>query len=334
MSSLPDDAPAPPLAAIWPEDAAPARLDKACATAFPEMSRSRLKALIEDGQVSVDGGTLTDPSAKVKPGQALSLILPPTIAAEPEGQEIPLVIVFEDEHLLVLNKPPGLVVHPAAGNQDGTLVNALIAHCGDSLSGIGGVRRPGIVHRIDKDTSGLMVVAKSDAAHHGLSAQFAAHTLDRAYTALVWGYVTPDAGEYEGNIGRSPHDRKKMAVVTSGGKTALTRYRVLERFGRIATLIECRLATGRTHQIRVHLAENGHPLVGDPLYGRRARPGMRNFPVNLKGFIDHFSRQALHAHRIGFNHPILNDFISFEAPLPDDMKSLIAAFRAASESNT
>ncbi len=329
MSRTADAAPTPPLTAIWPEDAPPARLDKACATAFPGVSRSRLKALIEDSRVGVDGGTITDPSAKVKPGQTLSLDLPPATPAEPVGEDIPLTVVYEDADLLVLDKPAGLVVHPAAGNPDGTLVNALIAHCGETLSGIGGVKRPGIVHRIDKDTSGLMVVAKSDAAHLGLSQQFAAHDLDRAYTALVWGYVAPDAGEYEGNIGRSPRDRKKMAVVKSGGKTALTRYRVLERFGRLATLVECRLATGRTHQIRVHFAEHGHPLVGDPLYGAKTRSGMKNFPDNLKGFIDQFRRQALHAHLIGFNHPILNDFFSFDSPLPADMECLIAAFRSA-----
>ncbi len=329
MSQNTDAAAVPPLNAVWPGDAAPTRLDKACAILFPEVSRSRLKALIEDGRVRVDGGTLTDPSAKVKPGQALDLVLPPPTPAEPEAQDIPLTVVYEDDDLLVVDKPAGLVVHPAAGNLDGTLVNALIAHCGEGLSGIGGVKRPGIVHRIDKDTSGLMVVAKNDAAHLGLSRQFAAHDLDRAYTALVWGFVSPDAGEYEGNIGRNPRDRKKMAVVKSGGKTALTRYRVLERFGALATLVECRLATGRTHQIRVHFSEHGHPLVGDPLYGRKTRPGMRNFPDNLKGFIDQFRRQALHAYRIGFNHPILNDFFSFDSPLPEDMKTLIAAFREA-----
>jgi 23S rRNA pseudouridine1911/1915/1917 synthase len=331
MSQIADADPAPPLAAIWPENAAPSRLDKACATVFPEVSRSRLKALIEEGRVCIDGGTITDPSAKVKPGQGLSLALPPPVPAEPQAQDIPLTVVYEDADLLVIDKPAGLVVHPAAGNPDGTLVNALIAHCGDSLSGIGGVRRPGIVHRIDKDTSGLMVVAKNDAAHLGLSQQFAAHDLDRAYTALVWGYVAPEAGEYQGNIGRSPRDRKKMAVVKSGGKTALTRYRVLERFGALATLVECRLATGRTHQIRVHFAEHGHPLVGDPLYGRKSHPDMRNFPDNMRGFINEFRRQALHAHRIGFNHPILNDFLSFDSPLPADMQALLAAFRTASK---
>lgn len=316
-----------PLVAAWEGPAA--RLDKACATLFPEMSRSRLKALIEEGRVAVDGGTLTDPSAKVKPGQAVAVAPPPPVAAEPLGEDIPLDIVYEDEHLLVLDKPAGLVVHPAAGNADGTLVNALIAHCGESLSGIGGVRRPGIVHRIDKDTSGLMVVAKTDVAHVDLSAQFAAHSLDRAYLALAWGYVTPDAGEYVGNIGRSPRDRKKMAVVATGGKFALTRYAVRERFGRTATLVECRLATGRTHQIRVHFAEHAHPLVGDPLYGRRTHPGMMEFSDTAKGFINQFGRQALHAWKIGFNHPVSKDFLSFESRLPEDMLALLAAFRGA-----
>lgn len=314
-----------PFVATW-ENAA-ARLDKACATLFPELSRSRLKALIEEGRVAVDGGTLTDPSAKVKPGQSLSVAPPPPVDAEPKGEDIPLHVVYEDEHLLVLDKPAGMVVHPAAGNLDGTLVNALIAHCGEGLSGIGGVRRPGIVHRIDKDTSGLMVVAKSDAAHIGLSEQFAAHSLDRAYLALAWGMVTPEAGEYVGNIGRSPRDRKKMAVVASGGKHALTRYAVRERFGRAATLVECRLATGRTHQIRVHFAENGYPLVGDPLYGRKSRSGMMEFSDITKGFINQFDRQALHAWKIGFNHPISKVFLSFESGLPNDMLALLAAFR-------
>lgn len=325
MSSFIDS----PLVAAW--NGPVARLDKACATLFPDLSRSRLKALIEEGRVAVDGGTITDPSAKVKPGQSLAVAPPPPIAAEPQGEDIPLQIVYEDEHLLVLDKPAGMVVHPAAGNADGTLVNALIAHCGDGLSGIGGVRRPGIVHRIDKDTSGLMVVAKTDLAHVGLSAQFAAHSLDRAYLALAWGFVSPDAGEYVGNIGRSPRDRKKMAVVTSGGKHALTRYAVRERFGRIATLVECRLATGRTHQIRVHFAEHAHPLVGDPLYGRRTRPGMIEFSDDAKGFINQFGRQALHAWKIGFNHPISKDFLSFESALPDDMRKLLAAFRGTSQ---
>ncbi|MBN2751596.1 MAG: RluA family pseudouridine synthase [Rhodospirillaceae bacterium] len=334
MSMPPVDAPPTPLSATWPEDASVARLDKACATIFPDLSRSRLKALIEDGRVTVNGGTLTDPSAKVKPGQNLCVAPPPPVPADPLPEDIPLLIVYEDADLLVLNKPPGLVVHPAAGNLDGTLVNALLAHCGDGLSGIGGVKRPGIVHRIDKDTSGLMVVAKSDAAHIGLSAQFAAHSLDRAYTAVVWGYVTPESGDITGNIGRNPKDRKKMAVVKSGGKTALTHYRVLERFGRIATLVECRLATGRTHQIRVHFTEYDHTLVGDPLYGRTPRHGMKNFPDTVKGFIDQFPRQALHAHRIGFNHPISNNFLCFEAPLPTDMEMLIAAFRTAAKINT
>lgn len=315
----------PALTARW--DQPLARLDKACATVFPAISRSRLKTLIEEGFVAVDGRTLTDPSAKVKPGQTLGVSPPPPVDADPEPEEIPLAVVYEDADLLVLDKAPGMVVHPAAGNHQGTLVNALLAHCGDGLSGIGGVRRPGIVHRIDKDTSGLMVVAKSDAAHVGLSEQFAAHSLDRAYYAVVWGMVTPEAGEYQGNIGRSSRDRKKMAVVASGGKHALTRYRVIERFGRVATLIECRLATGRTHQIRVHCAENGHPLLGDPLYGRKTHRGVIDFPDELKGFINRFDRQALHAWRIGFNHPVSKDFLVFSSDMPDDMKALVAALR-------
>ncbi len=317
------------LEATW--EAAAARLDKACATMFPELSRSRLKALIADGHVAVDGGTLADPSAKVKPGQTVRVVPPPPVPAEPQGEDIPLDIVYEDEHLLVLDKPAGMVVHPAAGNAEGTLVNALIAHCGDGLSGIGGVKRPGIVHRIDKDTSGLMVVAKTDIAHVGLSEQFAAHSLDRAYLALVWGMVTPESGEYVGNIGRSTRDRKKMAVVASGGKHALTRWSVRERFGRVATLVECRLATGRTHQIRVHFAENGHPLVGDPVYGRKTQSRSIEFSDNVKGFINQFDRQALHAWKIGFNHPVSKVFLSFQSELPADMTTLLAAFREGTQ---
>ncbi len=322
------------LTATWPDPGKAARLDKAAATVFQDISRSRLKNLITEGRLNVDGETLTDPSAKVKPGQQLTLHVPPPTPAEPIAQDIPLDIVYEDEHLLVINKPPGLVVHPAAGNLDGTLVNALLAHCGESLSGIGGVKRPGIVHRIDKDTSGLMVVAKSDAAHNGLAEQFAAHSLDRAYTAVVWGYVSPNEGEIEGNIGRNPKDRKKMAVVPSGGKTALTRYRVLKHFGRIATLVQCRLATGRTHQIRVHFSHNGHSLIGDPLYQHIPRAQMRNIPQCIRGYITDFGRQALHAHRIGFNHPISKDFLCFDADIPADMQRLISAFEELTETNT
>jgi len=323
-----------PLFAIWPNDAKVARLDKAAATVFAEISRSRLKSLITDGRLKINEQTVTDPSAKVKPGQTLSLYMPAPIPADPIAQNIPLDIVYEDEHLLVVNKPAGMVVHPAAGNSDGTLVNALLYHCGDSLSGIGGVKRPGIVHRIDKDTSGLMVVAKSDAAHAGLAEQFAAHTLDRAYKAVVWGYMNLESGEYEGNIGRNPKDRKKMAIVSNGGKTALTRFRVLQRFGQVATLVECRLATGRTHQIRVHFSGNGHSLIGDPLYERISKQEMRKIPLNAKGFLTNFGRQALHAFRIGFKHPILNDFLAFEAPMPNDIIQLIETLEAETKTNT
>jgi len=320
--------------ACWPSDAKPVRLDKASATVFPDVSRSRIKNMITDGHMKIDGVTLTDPSTKVKPGQTLSLNIPEAAPAEPIPQNIPLDIVYEDEHLLVINKPAGMVVHPAAGNHDGTLVNALLFHCGDSLSGIGDVKRPGIVHRIDKDTSGLMVVAKNDTAHAGLAEQFAAHTLDRAYKAIAWGYVSPESGEYEGNIGRNPKDRKKMAVVPHGGKAALSRYKTLKHFGQIATLVECRLATGRTHQIRVHFSANDHSLIGDPLYERITKHDMRKIPLSVKGFITNFGRQALHAYRIGFNHPILNTFLEFEATTPKDMIDLIEALETASKTNT
>ena len=310
------------------------RLDKACTLAFPGISRSRIKVLIENECVTVDGCIIADPSIKVKSGQLLALSLPPPEPPEPQGENIPLSIAYEDEHLLVVDKPAGLVVHPAPGNASGTLVNALIAHCGDSLSGIGGVKRPGIVHRIDKDTSGLMVVAKTDAAHAGLARQFAEHSLDRAYLAVVWGRVSPESGVIEGAIGRSPANRKKMAIVSSGGKPALTRYRVIRHFGDIATLVECRLATGRTHQIRVHFSAKGHPLVGDATYGRMSYHRGGKIPEGLDCDIITFPRQALHAARIGFNHPILNEFLTFESPLPGDMEHLVTALSRNSKGNT
>ena len=256
--------------------------------------------MIETGRVSIAGETITEPGYRVKPGQAVTLVIPPPTDETPRAQAIPLQVAYEDDDLIVVNKPAGLVVHPAPGNPDRTLVNALLAHCGDSLSGIGGVRRPGIVHRLDKDTSGLMVAAKNDAAHHGLSAQFATRQLSRTYRAVVWGIPRPGEGRIEGAIGRDPRNRKRMAVRASGGKLAVTRYRVLQSLGALWSLVECRLETGRTHQIRVHMAHFGHPLLGDALYGGARR---RRLDDGMRALLAHCPRQALHAAALGFVHP-------------------------------
>lgn len=298
------------------------RLDKLLATAWPDLSRTRLKALIEAGRLRADGATITDPSQRVKPGQRLELSVPPPEPATPEAQAIALDIVYEDEHLLVVDKPAGLVVHPAPGSPDQTLVNALLAHCAH-LSGIGGVRRPGIVHRLDKDTSGLMVVAKSDAAHRGLAQQFAVHSLERAYLAVVWGMPSPRTGEIAGAIGRSPQNRKKMAVVSRGGKPALTRYAVRRAVGSRAALVECRLATGRTHQIRVHMASLGHPVIGDPLYGGGDARRLKGTGMSPGELLGDFHRQALHAFVIGFWHPVSGENLRFESNLPNDINEII-----------
>jgi 23S rRNA pseudouridine1911/1915/1917 synthase len=298
------------------------RLDRVLALHLPQLSRTRLKRLIERGNVTEKGATLRDPSQRVRYDQNFVVILPQIEDAAPVAQPIALDIRFEDAHLIVIDKPAGMVVHPAPGNPDGTLVNALLAHCGASLSGIGGVRRPGIVHRLDKDTSGLMVAAKTEEAHRALSRDFAARRIDRAYTALVWGVPSVPAGEIAGNIGRSAVNRKKMAVVTNGkGKPAITRYRVERAFNVHAAQLECRLATGRTHQIRVHLAYLGHPLIGDSVYGARAgRPVAR---TRLSGAqIAAFPRQALHARLLGFTHPVENRPMQFESPLPGDLRDL------------
>ena len=239
-----------------------ARLDRLLADHVPALSRSRLKNLIETGRVSIAGETITEPGYRVKPGQAVTLVIPPPTDETPRAQAIPLQIAYEDDDLIVVDKPAGLVVHPAPGNPDRTLVNALLAHCGASLSGIGGVRRPGIVHRLDKDTSGLMVAAKHDAAHQGLSAQFATRRLSRTYNAVVWGVPRPGEGRIEGAIGRDTRNRKRMAVRQSGGKPAVTRYRVLQSSAALWSLVECRLETGRTHQIRVHMAHTRPPARG------------------------------------------------------------------------
>ncbi len=305
--------------ATVPTDAAGARLDKWLAGALPDLSRSRLKALIEDGAVSAGGKVLRDPAHKVAAGQTIRVAVPAPIAALPEAQEMDLVVVYEDEHLIVVDKPAGLVVHPAAGNLDHTLVNALLAHCGPSLAGIGGVKRPGIVHRIDKDTSGLLVVAKTERTHVGLTEQFSAHTVERRYDALVWGVPRPAHGTITGNIGRNPHNRKKMAVVRRGGKTAETYYDTIANFSTVAAHVQCHLKTGRTHQIRVHLTSKGHPLIGDPVYGRGRNIGIA--PQEVRDF----DRQALHASTLGFTHPVTGKELSFESELPDDMCALMEA---------
>jgi 23S rRNA pseudouridine1911/1915/1917 synthase len=300
------------------------RLDRMLALHLPALSRTRLKRLIEEGHVVHAGAASRDPSLRVRPGQNFVVFVPDAEDAAPAAQPIALDIRFEDAHLIVVDKPAGLVVHPAPGNSDGTLVNALIAHCGASLAGIGGVRRPGIVHRLDKDTSGLLVVAKTEAAHQALSRDFALRRIDRAYAALVWGVPGASAGEIAGNIGRSPANRKKMAVVGDGkGRPALTRYRVERAFKTEASLLECRLATGRTHQIRVHLAHLGHALIGDPVYGTRAgRAVARSGELGAR--IAAFSRQALHARRLGFTHPAGAGFLTFDSVLPADLHALLS----------
>jgi 23S rRNA pseudouridine1911/1915/1917 synthase len=304
------------------------RVDRFLAQAIGTISRSRVKSLIEQGQVRRDGAVLGEPAEQVRPGATYVLRLPPPLPAAPKPQRTPFAILYEDADLIVLDKPAGLVVHPAPGNQDGTLVNALLAHCGDTLSGIGGERRPGIVHRLDKDTSGVMVVAKSELASAGLTAAFAARDLDRAYLALAWGLPTPLEGEIEGAIGRDARDRKRMAVVARGGRSALTRYRTERAWQTAAALLECRLATGRTHQIRVHLASLGNPIVGDPVYLRRVPAAARTLPAAIRRRLMDFPRQALHASRLGFAHPRTGRPLEFDTGLPADMAGLIACLDA------
>jgi len=294
------------------------RLDKALAEASG-LSRERVKGLIASGAVEVGGNIVTSGSAKIAAGDRFTLALPPPEPLHAEPQDIPLDIVFEDDHLIVVDKPAGMVVHPAAGNPDQTLVNALLHHCAGRLSGINGVARPGIVHRIDKDTSGLLVVAKSDAAHEGLAAQFADHSIIRRYLAVCAGHPNPSSGTVSGRLGRSDRDRKKMAVLpdtSNRGKHAVTHYTTLERLDG-ASLLECRLETGRTHQVRVHCASIGHALLGDPVYGRA--------PKALRPLLDElgFKRQALHAARLGFKHPISAETLDFCVELPRDMRELI-----------
>jgi len=324
--SAPEDVPQPDAAAPFAVVAAPAheglRTDRFLAEATPTLSRSRVKTLMEEGHVRRDGVVLRAPAEPVRSGARYEVAPPPAVAARPQGEAIDFPILYEDDSLLVLDKPPGLVVHPAPGNEDGTLVNALIAHCGDSLPGIGGERRPGIVHRLDKDTSGIMVVAKTEQALATLSADFAERRIERSYLALCWGLLTPPAGSIEGAIGRDPRDRKRMTVVPRGGKPALTHYRTLEAAGAAVSLVSCRLATGRTHQIRVHLSQSGHALLGDPVYLRRVPAAAKLLPEPARRAALDFPRQALHATLLGFRHPRTGEELRFETAPPEDFKTL------------
>ena len=305
------------------------RLDRLLAERLEGLTRSRLKRLIEDGRLTVDGAPVTEASTKARAGQSLALTVPPPAEARPAAQAIALAVVYEDADLIVVDKPAGLVMHPAPGNPDRTLVNALIAYCGESLRGVGGERRPGIVHRLDKDTSGLIVAAKTDAAHQGLVAQFAGREIERAYACLVWGVPAPRRGEIAGTRGRSPRNRKKMAVLRRGGRPAVTRYQVQRSYaGAAVSRLECRLLTGRTHQIRVHLSHIGHPLLGDPLYGRGARGRLRALPEGLRAALSDLGRQALHARLLGFRHPATDDWLSFESDLPQDLVRLTSALES------
>ncbi len=318
------------------EDDMPAeRLDRVLARLQVDLSRSRLQALIRDGQVAVDGALVLDPNRKVGGGARIALTVPPAVPAEPAGEAIDLTIVYEDADVIVIDKPAGLVVHPAAGHDSGTLVNALIAHCGESLSGIGGVKRPGIVHRLDKDTSGLLVVAKNDLAHQALAAQFADHgrtgPLERAYLAILWGVPERRRGTVEAALARSTHNREKIVVVGEDrGRYAITHYEVLEGLPPaqpIASLVRCELETGRTHQIRVHMAHLGHPLLGDATYGSGFKTKANRLSEPQKEALRALGRQTLHAAILGFEHPRSGEFLRFESPLPPDMAGLLQALR-------
>ncbi len=329
--AMENSVPAPSYTVRVPEHKAGTRLDKLLADAVPALSRTRLKALILAGLVvrATDGaGPVRDPAHRVRAGERFDLTVPAPSPARPRPQALPLDVVYEDDDVIVVDKPAGLVVHPAPGHPDGTLVNALLAHCGDSLSGIGGVTRPGIVHRLDKDTSGLMVSAKNDAAHRHLAAQIGEHSVARVYRAVVWGVPAPRLGEIAGNIGRSAQNRKKMAMVARGGRPALTRYRVLKVVGTRASLVECRLATGRTHQIRVHMASLGHSIIGDPLYGRDAGRRLRDAPEAARRAVTAFDRQALHACLIGFRHPGSGKWLRFRSEIPPDINELVGLLEA------
>ena len=331
-------------------DAPPDRLDKALARDVPDkasLSRSRLVRMIAEGAVARDGSAVTDPKARVRAGEVYALTLAPAADVATMPEDIPLTVVWEDADLVVVEKPAGMVVHPAPGSWSGTLVNALLHHFGGDLSGIGGEKRPGIVHRIDKETSGLLVVAKSDRAHHGLAAQFEAHTVTRRYLALANGLpdaadprlhgvpgVTFEAGgilRIATHLARHRTDRQRQAVVARG-RHAVTRVRVLEGFGApvVASLLECWLETGRTHQIRVHLAHSGHGLIGDPVYGGRRRIAAKALDEPARLAVEGFSRQALHAASLGFLHPVTGEALAFASPLPPDMEALVGVLRSGS----
>ena len=310
------------------------RLDRfvAAAAQQPVLSRTRAQALIADGAVAIDGAPVREAKTKVRTGQAVAVAVPPPAPALPVADNRPLTVLFEDDDLLVLDKPAGLVVHPAAGHEAGTLVNALLGHCGASLSGIGGVRRPGIVHRLDKDTSGLMVVAKSDRAHAGLSDTFADHgrsgSLVRSYRAFVWGRPDRGTGTVEAALARDPHNRLKIAIVPADrGRRAVTHWRAIDSFGEAAALLECRLETGRTHQIRVHMASLGHPLIGDGVYGAGFRTKAARLDPTARAAALDLNRQALHAAELGFAHPVTGAALRFVSPLPDDLVRLEQALR-------
>ncbi|MGH6735951.1 MAG: RluA family pseudouridine synthase [Methyloceanibacter sp.] len=309
------------------------RLDRFLSESLPQLSRTRVQALIKDGRVASGGATIEDVTYRVKPGERFEITVPAAAETALKPEAIPLNVVYEDDALIVIDKPAGLVVHPGAGQPAGTLVNALIAHCGKSLSGIGGVARPGIVHRLDKDTSGLMVVAKTDQAHRGLAAQFADHgrtgELERGYLALVWGVPRKPHGRVDAPVGRHPTSRTKMAVLPEDkGRRAVTSWRVVETYGRskngaVASLLACRLETGRTHQVRVHLAHIGHPLIGDSLYGSGFKSKLKKLPQGAQATLAKLNRQALHAERLAFLHPVTGTLLEFNSPLPDDLAEIV-----------
>jgi 23S rRNA pseudouridine1911/1915/1917 synthase len=312
------------------------RLDRFLSDALPQLSRTRVQALIKQGQVASSGATIEDVKYRVKPGESYELIVPEVTETTLQAEDIPLNVVYEDDALIVIDKPAGLIVHPGAGQPSGTLVNALIAHCGKSLSGIGGVARPGIVHRLDKDTSGLIVVAKTDQAHRGLAKQFADHgrtgSLKRGYLAFVWGAPATRKGRIEGAIGRHPTSRTKMAVLRNKGRHAVTHWRLVETYGHdkdrpMASLLACTLETGRTHQVRVHMANIGHPLIGDPLYGRGFKSKLLKLPQDMQNTLGRLDRQALHAEKLAFTHPMSGTLLEFNSALPADLAEIAVSLK-------